>query len=111
MHFVPTEKQTQVFLTNQSNQNYVTQLTPVKDVTSLAMDEIKNYMMTQFDPIRFIVRERYKFWSDLALKPGETIPESADRIQRDAVTCDFATITDPLDEALRSQTVLFFSIS
>ena len=109
VHSVPNEKKAQVFLTNQSNVNfkllssYATQLTAVKDVNSLTMDEIEDYMKTQFDPIRFIVRERYKFWSDLTRKPGETIPELAARIRQDAVTCDFATITDPLDEALRTR--------
>ena len=60
-------------------------------------------MKTQFDPTRYIVRERYKFWFDLKRKAGETIPELAARIRQDAVTCDFTTITDPQDEALRTR--------
>ena len=35
-------------------------------------------------------------------KPGETIHELAARIRQDAVTCDFPSITDPLDEAMRT---------
>ena len=36
-------------------------------------------------------------------KPGETVQELASRIRQDAVTCDFASIKDPLDEALRTR--------
>ena len=60
-------------------------------------------MKTQFDPTRYIIRERYKFWTDLKRKLGENIPELAARIRQSAVTCDFASITDPLDEALRTR--------
>ena len=60
-------------------------------------------MAEQFDPKRFVVRERFKFWSDMKRKPGETIPELASRIRQDAATCDFQSIKDPLDEALRTK--------
>ena len=36
-------------------------------------------------------------------KPGETIHELAVRIRQDAVTCDFPSIGDPLDEAMRTR--------
>ena len=36
-------------------------------------------------------------------KPGETIPELASRIRQDAAMCDFQSIKDPLDEALRTK--------
>ena len=36
-------------------------------------------------------------------KPGETITELASRIRQDAATCDFQSIKDPLDEALRTK--------
>ena len=36
-------------------------------------------------------------------KPGETVQEIAARNRQDAVTCDFASIKDPLDEALRTR--------
>ena len=67
------------------------------------MEEIEDYMKSQFDPTLYIVRERYKFWADLKRKPGESVHELAARIRQDAVTCDFAKITDPLDEALRTR--------
>ena len=34
-------------------------------------------------------------------KPGESLQELAARIRQDAATCDFASIKDPQDEALR----------
>ena len=60
-------------------------------------------MKNQFDPARYIVRERFKFWSEMQRKPGETIHELAARIRQDAVTCDFPSIRDPLDEAMRTR--------
>ena len=36
-------------------------------------------------------------------KPAETIHELAARIRQDAVTCDFPSIKDPLDEAMRTR--------
>jgi len=59
-------------------------------------------MKQQFDPKRFIVRERFKFWSEMQRKPGESILELAARIRQAAASCDFSAIQDPLDEALRT---------
>ena len=58
-------------------------------------------MKEQFDPTICIVGERHKFWSDMTRKPGETIHELAARIRQDAVMCEFASIKDPQDKALR----------
>ncbi|KAG0722413.1 hypothetical protein GWK47_006041 [Chionoecetes opilio] len=77
--------------------------TPPKDINELTMQEIIAFMKDQFDPKRFIVRERFKFWSDMHRKPGETIQELAARIRQDAATCDFSSIRDPQDEALRTR--------
>ena len=60
-------------------------------------------MMDPFHPMRFIVCERFKFWSKMDRKPGETINELVARIRQDAVTCNFTSITDPLDEAMRTR--------
>ena len=93
---IPDNKQAQIFLTNQSNSvykmlsNLAAQQQPVKSIHELTMNE-------------FVVRERFKFWSDMKRKPGETIPELASRIRQDAATCDFQSIKDPLDEALRTK--------
>ena len=67
------------------------------------MDQIVVFMKDQFDPKRFVVRERFKFWSDMQRKPGETLQELAARIRHDAATCDFSSIKDPQDEALRQR--------
>ena len=53
----------------------------------------------------FVIRERYKFWSNGKKKPGESVQELATRIRQGAVTCDFLSITNPLDEALRTNFV------
>ena len=106
---VPEHRVPQVFLTNQNVAVYrqlattAAQLTPPKDINNLTMDEVVKFMREQFDPKRFIVRERFKFWSDMMRKPGETLQELAARIRQDAATCDFSSITDPQDEALRQR--------
>ena len=106
---IPDNKQAQIFLTNQSNSvykmlsNLVAQQQPVKSIHELTMNDIQTFMAEQFDPKRFVVRERFKFWSDMKRKPGETIPKLASRIRQDAATCDFQSIKDPLDEALRTK--------
>ena len=106
---IPDNKQAQIFLTNQSNSvykmlsNLAAQQQPVKSIHELTMNDIQTFMAEQFDPKRFVVRERFKFWSDMKRKPGKTIPELASRIRQDAATCDFQSIKDPLDEALRTK--------
>ena len=60
----------------------------------MTMDEIVKFMGAQFDPLRFIFKDRYRFWSRLKQKPGETIHEFASRIRQDAMTCDFQLIKD-----------------
>ena len=106
---IPNTKQPQVFLTNQSATRYkllctlASQFNPPKDVNELSLDEIIKMMEEQFDPKRFVVRERYKFWSDMNRKPGETVQELAARIRQQAATCDFAAIKDPQDESMRTK--------
>ena len=106
---IPTDKQAQVFLTNQSRVNYkllsnlASQQSPAKDINALTLEEIVEYMKGQFDPTRYVIRERFKYWSSMCRKPGESIQELAARIRQDAVTCDFAAIKDPLDEAMRTR--------
>ena len=108
-HSVPSEKRASVFLTKQTPVTYklltnlAGQQTPRKDVNQLDIKEISEFMIEQFHPKRFIVRERYKFWSHMDRKLGETIQELVARIRQDAVTCDFPSIQDPLDEALRTR--------
>ena len=106
---VPSHRHAQVFLTNQTAALYkqlstlAEQMEPAKDIHKLTMPEIENFMKEQFDPKRYIVRERFKFWSDMQRKPGETLQELAARIRQDAATCDFSSIQNPQDEALRQR--------
>ena len=67
------------------------------------MTEIETYMKHKFDPKRFVVRERFKFWSEMQRKPGESVLELAARIRQAATACNFTAIKDPLDEALRTR--------
>ena len=59
-------------------------------------------MKDLYDPKRFIVREQFKYWSDMQRKAGENIHELAARIRQDAATCDFSA-EDPQDGALRTR--------
>ena len=106
---IPDTKQAQIFLTNQSNalykmlSNLAAQQQPVKTIHELTMDNIQTFMAEQFDPKRFVVRERFRFWSNMKRKPGETTPELESRIRQDAATCDFQSIKDPLDKAMQTK--------
>ena len=61
--------------------NLAAQESPEREINELTMDAIVAYMKHQFGPWRFVVRERYKLWSGMQRKPGETIPELAARIR------------------------------
>lgn len=106
---VPLDKRAQVFLTNQSPviykmlSNLASQQSPPKEINRLSMEEITAFMMEQYNPKRFVVKERFRFWNDTRRNPGETIQELAARIRHDAATCDFSSIRDPQDEALRTR--------
>ena len=108
---VAEDRLVHVFLTNQTTATFnllrtlASQLTPPVDIHDLTMDDVVTFMQDQFDPKHFVVRERFRFWSDMNRKPGESVQELASRIRQDAVRCDFASIHDPLDEALRTRFV------
>ena len=77
VHTIPEEKKAHVILTNQSPVTYKllsnlgSQQAPPKNVNLLTLKEISDYMIQQFHPKRFIVRERFKFWSNMGRKPGK----------------------------------------
>ena len=106
---VPNEKSAMIFLTNQTSTTYkmlpnlAAQETPLKDINNLTTEQITNYMKKQFDPKRFLVRERFRFWNEMKKRPGGSIQELATRIRQAAATCDFSSITDSLDDALRTR--------
>lgn len=58
-------------------ENLATQQSPPKDIDELTMEEIANFMKELFDSKRFAVRERFKFWSNMQRKSGETLQELA----------------------------------
>ena len=103
---IPDDRRAEIFLTNQSSvvyklvMNLAQQQTPPRDVNSLSMAEMAAYMAEHFNPKRFVVRERFT-----ERKPGETVHEQAARIRQEAATCDFTSIQNPLDEAMRTRFV------
>ena len=107
-HNVNDDRKAQMFLINQSKDvccllgNLTKQQNPPKQINELTMVEIETFMKMQYDPKRFVAHKCFKFWSDVRRKPGKTLQELAARIRQDAATCDFASIKDPQDEALRS---------
>ncbi|KAK8399327.1 hypothetical protein O3P69_003446 [Scylla paramamosain] len=107
---IPEDKIAQVFLTSQIPGIYkllgtLAAQQTLKDINAHSMEGITQFMRGQFDPKRFIVRERFKFMSDMQRRPGETVLELAARIHQDATTCDFASIKDPQDESMRIRLV------
>ena len=68
----------------------------------MKFSDITGFMSSHYDPTQFTVRERYKFWSTIKRKPGETPTELAARVRQMATTCDFPAIKNPLDEAMRT---------
>ena len=108
---VPGDRKAQVFLTNQSStvykllSNLAAQETPPREINDLTVDQIVAYMKVQFDPTRFVIRERFTFWTTMQRRPGGSIEELAAHIRQAAASCDFASVADPLDEALRTHFV------
>ena len=68
----------------------------------MQFSDITDFMSSHYDPKQFTVMERYKFWSTIERKPGETSTELVARIRQMATTCDFPAIKNPLDEAMRT---------
>ena len=106
---IPTERQPKVFSTNQSKTTFklistlAAQMAAQTEIENLTMEVIVAFMDQQHDSRKFIVQERVGFWSQMQRKPGETVPEPAARILQDAAKCDFNTIKDPQDEAMRKR--------
>ena len=64
----------------------------------LTLDEIAT--KAQFESIRYVVYEWFKFLSEMQCRPGESIQELPARICHDAVRCNFPSIKDHQDEAM-----------
>ena len=78
---VPGEKKTLVFLTNMTSGTYklMTNYASQQDVPTTAnvmqFSDLTDFMSSHYEPTQFTVRERYKFWSTIKRKPGETSTE------------------------------------
>ena len=105
---VPDDKLALVFLTNQTSDtyklinNYASQQDTPTTADNMKFSDIAEFMSQHYDPAMVTVRERYKFWSSIKRKPGETPTELAARVRQMATTCDFPAIKNPLDEAMRT---------
>ena len=105
---MPDDKLALVFLTNQTSDtyklinNYASQQDTPTTADNMKFSDIAEFMSQHYDPTKFTVRERYKFWSSINRKPGETPTELAARVRQMATTCDFPAIKNPLDEAMRT---------
>ena len=105
---VSDDKLALVFLTNQTSDtyklinNYASQQDTPTTADNMQFSDIAEFMSQHYDPTKFTVRERYKFWSTIKRKPGETPTELAARVRQMATTCDFPAIKNPLDEAMRT---------
>ena len=105
---VHDEKKALVCLTNQISGTYklITNYASQQDVPTTAnamkFSDITGFLSSHYDPTQITVRERYKFWSTIKRKPGETSSELAARIRQMATTCDFPVTKNPLDEAMRT---------
>ena len=103
---IPDEKKVLAFLTNQTSGTYklITNYASQQDVPTTAnamkFSDITGFMSSHYDPTQFSVRERYKFWSTIKRKLGETPTELTARVRQMATTCDFPAIKTPLDEAM-----------
>ena len=97
-----------VFLTNQTSDtyklsnNYASKQDTPTTADNMKFSDIAEFMSQHCDPTKFTVRERYKFWSSLKRKPGETPTEVATRVRQMATKRDFPAIRNPLDEAMRT---------
>ena len=106
---IPTASIPHVFLTNQSPavhkllQTAAAQQSIPCDLNKLDFAEIQEVMFQNFNPKRFVVLERFRFWTEVKREPGESIQELAVKIKGVASTCDFTSIENPLDEALRTR--------
>ena len=104
-HSVSNERKAQIFLTIQAATTckLLANLASQKHLLSineLTMDAIENYKKS--------IRSKRSLYENVSSFrrirwPGETVLELAARIRQAAATCDFSTIEDPLDEALRTR--------
>ena len=86
-HSVPETKIAQIFLTDQTVsvykllQSLASQQQPPININEFDMETLAQFMAEQYNPKLFVMRKRYKFWSDLSRKQNESVTELAVHIQ------------------------------
>ena len=83
--------------------NLAQQQTPPQKINEPSMEKIIEFMAKNYDPKRFLIRDRYNLWHDMKRKPRETPNKLAARIRQDGATCKFLALKDPQDEAFRTR--------
>ena len=71
-----------------------------KKLETLEWSSLEKFMAEIYDPKKFVVKERFTFWSSMGRNSGESIQQLADRARRLAATCNFSNIKNPLDASL-----------
>ena len=73
---IPEGRKPQVLLTNQTttiyklSTNLAQQQTPPQKINEPSMEKIIEFMAKNYDPKRFLIRDRYNLWHDMKRKPG-----------------------------------------
>ena len=78
----------------------VQQRTPERNINDLNIDEILTLMSEQYDPAKYVVQKRYKFWSDMTRKKDKYFVAS---LRQEAILCDFQSIKHHLNETMRTK--------
>ncbi|KII67041.1 hypothetical protein RF11_12094 [Thelohanellus kitauei] len=94
------ERMPHVFLSNQRRETFQLLKTAASQMSTAK--KLNSLLCSNFSHRNFVVRYRNRFYTELKRKTGESVSESASRVRQKANTCDFASITDPLDEALKT---------
>ena len=113
---VPDVRVAKVFLTNQTATIYkllstlAAQETPPRTVNNLTMNEIQQYMMNEFHPKRFVVRERFRYWNDMKknlVKPFKNWLPALDKPRLRATLLTLKTLwMKPYELALFVQSIM-----
>ncbi|KII63742.1 hypothetical protein RF11_08128 [Thelohanellus kitauei] len=105
---ISDERKPLTFLTSQSREIYKlvqtagAQLDTPTDINSLTWPQILDIMKRNFGDQCFLVRERYRFYTETKRDSGESIQELASKIRLKAMNCDFGSVKNPLEEALKT---------
>ncbi|KII74112.1 hypothetical protein RF11_05708 [Thelohanellus kitauei] len=106
--YISEDRMPHVFLSNQSRETFqliktaASQMSTPKNINSLLWCEIFSIMNSNFSQRTFVVIDRNRFYTELKRKTGESVSESASRVRQKANTCYFESISDTLNETLKT---------